>query len=222
MKTIALLSVSLAALGSALAAPAAATYGDVVMTPVQVTASRIHSSTTKLAALKSSGSADKSTASAGSPTSSAADKLALVVNVPASMRPFRDEDVARALADDVLAEFQRDGFKGQLDCDFADPETPRTDLPRLELNLVEWRWDPTHMIQCTFLATLVTPKGLTDLGLFSGTNLILSGLRDPFERADGFDGAARDAINDLYRKLNAQNVFTSAAANNHAAKPAAS
>jgi hypothetical protein len=146
-----------------------------------------------------------------SPTSVAPHpKLALVVNVPPSMHPFRDDNIANAIADDVAAEFQHDGYHGLIDYDYRSPGSSRSDVPRLELSLIEWRLTLTHSIECTFSANLITPNGTKNLGVFTGTSLVMGFRDDPFMLADDYDGAARDAIDDLYRMLANKNLLPAA------------
>lgn len=54
----------------------------------------------------------------------AQNKLGLTVTVPPSMHPFRDDDVARAIADDVQSEFKRQGCTARVDYDFTNPDQP--------------------------------------------------------------------------------------------------
>ena len=137
-------------------------------------------------------------------------KLVLVVNVPPSMRPFRDDDIANAIADDVVSEFQRDGYHGLIDYDYRSPRSNRAEVPRLEVSLIDWQLTPTRMIDCTFTANLVTPNGVKNLGIFTGTSLVMSLRNDPFMLTDNYDGAARDAIDDLYRILVSKNLLPAA------------
>jgi hypothetical protein len=127
--------------------------------------------------------------------------MVLTITVPPSMHPFRDDDIANAIADNVLSEFRLDGFRGRIDYDFTSPNRTTTSSPRLDLSLVEWRITPTHFIECTFAANLVTAGGTQDLGLFTGTSMLTGWLRDPFTSGDDFDAAARSAIDDLYHAL---------------------
>jgi hypothetical protein len=121
--------------------------------------------------------------------------------VPPSLHPFRDDDIANAIAGDLIAEFNRDGYRSMVDYDFRAPNRERSDVPRLEVSLVEWRLTPTRAIECTFTASYVTREGSTDLGLFSGTSLMMGLDNDLFLLSDDYDHAAYDAIDDLYRAL---------------------
>lgn len=133
--------------------------------------------------------------------------VALTVSVPPSLQAFHDDDIANAVADTVLSEFRRDGFRGQFDYDFTEPGRVTARLPRLELSLIEWRVTPTRFVECTLAADLITADGTTSLGLFSGTSILDGWIHDPFSRADDFDDAARGAIDDLYRALAAKNLL---------------
>ena len=126
------------------------------------------------------------------------------------MHPFLDDNVTNAIADNVLSEFRRDGYRGDFDYDFSAPDRGRNRVPRLEIDLIDWRITPTRAIECTFTASLVTSQGPQDLGIFGGTTFITGFVRDSFARADGFDDAARDAIDDLYRTLVEKNLLPGA------------
>ena len=56
-------------------------------------------------------------------------------------------------------------------------------------------------VDCTFSATLTTPAGSKGLGLFTGTSMMMWSRLDWFARADGFENAARSALNDLAPRI---------------------
>lgn len=126
--------------------------------------------------------------------------MQLTVNVPPSMRPWVSDDVAEAFAARVADVLRQRGYKAGIQYldSFASPAAGR---PLLAVNLVEWRTDRIGNVDCTFSATLSTPSGRKDLGLFTGTSMMTFSRHDWFARSDQFDDAARQAINDLYKRI---------------------
>lgn len=138
-------------------------------------------------------------------------RLQVTVNVPVSMNTIRDDDIADAFAYRVATALHEQGFKGRVK--YVDSyETPQTEVPLLEINLVEWRVDRTGNVDCTFGASLSGPLGKKNLGLFSGTSLMLWPRHNVFARADGFDQAAKSALGDLEKKVSESELVPEPAA----------
>jgi hypothetical protein len=126
--------------------------------------------------------------------------LQVQVVVPPSWRPMFDENVSDALASHIIDVFQREGFRGNLS-EVALHEEPTGAADLLTVRLMEWRGDALGNINCTFAATIQTPQGSRDLGIFNGTGFRwMSGL-GRFGLAETFGDAADDATRDLYRAL---------------------
>lgn len=143
------------------------------------------------------------TASAKDATSRAAPAptaLQVSVDVPVSMRPWLDDDVSEAFGVRVSDALSQQGFKGPIKY-LRIADKPSADVPLLEVSLIEWRVDPIGMVDCTFTASLTTSKGTKDMGLFTGTGLMVISRRDWFSLSDQFDEAAQSAMHDLYRHI---------------------
>ena len=85
-------------------------------------------------------------------------RMLVTVSVPPSMNMIRDDDVADAFAYRVAAALHEQGFSGGINYVRAGDET-KTDVPALEINLVEWRVDRMGNVDCTFTASLSGPLG---------------------------------------------------------------
>lgn len=133
--------------------------------------------------------------------------LQVVVNVPVSMNLLRDDYVEEAFAYRVAAALHEQGFRGSIKyVDFPDDVNPN--IPMLDIVLQEWRVDHVGSVDCVFFATLRTPSGTKNLGLFSGTTLMMWSRRDWMARADGFEDAARDALSNLGARITESGLLT--------------
>jgi hypothetical protein len=136
----------------------------------------------------------------------AANNLQLVVAAPASLHLNGADHVTGVLTHLIETVFQQSGFSGHL---IAVPggEPSQGDIPTLEVYLLDWRITGAGNVDCTFSASLTTANGTTNLGVFDGTSLPMLGLRDAFNRAEAFDQAATDAIDNLYGDLREKNLL---------------
>jgi hypothetical protein len=145
-------------------------------------------------------------AHASAPGAMIAD-LQLAVNVPATWRPFLEDDIADSLASILRDTFKRRGYKGVIDYVQEDRRAPNPDLPLLTLNLMEWRIGRTGNADCTLTATLRTGGKDHDLGVVTQTQITWVrehgrfGLARRFELADALEDAATGAMRDLYRRV---------------------
>jgi hypothetical protein len=139
------------------------------------------------------------------PRSTSSD-LQLVVAAPASLNLLRSDNVTGVLTGLVENVFQQSGFRGHL---IAVPghEPAQADIPALEIYLLDWRITGSGNVDCTVSATLTTASGVVNLGVFEGTTPAMFGLRDSFHRAEAFDQAATDAIDNLYGGLREKNLL---------------
>lgn len=127
-------------------------------------------------------------------------RLQVVVEVPPTMNILREEEVEDAFAYRVIAALREQGLRGRIRyIEWGDQPDPA--VPSLAIYLHEWRVDRTGSVDCTFNATLNTPNGNRNLGLFSGTSLMMWSRRDWFARAEGFESAARDALSNLGQRI---------------------
>jgi hypothetical protein len=86
------------------------------------------------------------------------------------------------------------------------------EIPALQVHLLDWRVTGKGSVDCTFTATLAAADGTEySLGSFDGSSLPMLGLRNPFNRAEAFDQAATDAIDNLFGNLLARNLLPAAA-----------
>ena len=116
------------------------------------------------------------------------------------MNLLRDDYIAEAFGYRVITSLHEQGLRGRMQyVDFPDDRVAA--IPALDILLQEWRVDRTGSVDCVFLATLRTPNGTRNLGLFSGTSLMMWSRRDWFARADGFEDAARDALYNLGERI---------------------
>jgi hypothetical protein len=137
--------------------------------------------------------------------------LLVEVDVPPTWRPFLDEDIAEAFAERLQEVFSQRGFQGRVkQIDNADKKQPRENLNILTLFLTEWRVDRAGFVQCTFTASIRTPAGEKNLGIFTATSIQWVAGRNRWALADAFDEAARNALNDLYDQLQRSNLLPGA------------
>jgi hypothetical protein len=144
---------------------------------------------------------------ATSPMNDRPAKLQLTVTVPPSMNLLLQEDVAEAFAYRVSAALHEQGLRGRIRyVDRGDALAP--EVPELAVMLREWRVDRLGSVNCIFTADLKTRAGERRLGIFSGTSMMTWSRRDWFERQQGFEDAAQDALDNLGRKLKETGLLT--------------
>lgn len=131
--------------------------------------------------------------------------LQVSVDVPPTWRPFLDDDIAEAFASQVQTVLKQRGYAGGIDyVEHADTAAPT--VPLLVIHLHEWRIGRTGNAECTFTASLRTAQGEKNLGLVSGTTIFWPhgsrwGLAQMQDTADALEGAAAQALGDLYKRL---------------------
>ena len=128
---------------------------------------------------------------------STANEVQLIVTAPVSLGLTRTDNVTGALAHLVKNVFQQSGFRGQLIV-VPGGEVAKSEIPTLEIYLLDWSITGAGNVDCTFSVILTTAKGPEHLGVFNGTTPPMHGLRNAFNRAEAFDRAATDAIDNLY------------------------
>ena len=137
----------------------------------------------------------------GPPAAESADvDLQFTVTLPADASLFRTDNIADEMARLVQTEFARRGFHGKLTY-ITWSDTPLDHVPRLDLNLIDWRYTPTHTVDCTFGAEWATASNENNLGIFTGLALTTGGFATPFDRAGAYKQAATQAIDDLFVQL---------------------
>lgn len=122
--------------------------------------------------------------------------LKVAVNVPPSWNMLLDDRVSEAFTDQVREVFRRAGFDRPVQ-EVRYPEDPEKLPYLLTINLVDWRINRIGNIDCTFSATLETPRGKHDLGLYTNTTMLWFGGIGRWGLARSFEEAAEGAIHNL-------------------------
>ncbi len=136
-------------------------------------------------------------------------RLQLRVDLPFSLNRIRDDDVAEAFAHRVVTALHEQGFHGRIKYVENGDKLDET-APVLDVRIFEWRVNRMGNTDCVFSATLKSPRGEKNLGMFSGTSMMTWLRRDWFARADSFDDAARDALGNLKARLDATGLIEQA------------
>jgi hypothetical protein len=122
------------------------------------------------------------------------------VDVPPSLQPFQEDDVANVFVALLHEEFQRHGYAGFLrqlrPTESADPE-----IPLLTLNLLEWRIAHAGTVTCTFSGQLQTPDAQEKLGTFTQTSFRQMNGPGRFGLSESFNNSAEGAIGQLYERI---------------------
>lgn len=134
-------------------------------------------------------------------------RLQIAIVVPASMNMIRDDDVVDSFGQSVRATLHAHGFKGRIKL-LDETDATMSGVPLLEVNLTEWQVDPSGNVSCTFGATLRTPAGEKGLGLFTGNALLVWARRNSTQRADSFQDAAHDALDNLADRIEQTGLLT--------------
>jgi hypothetical protein len=125
------------------------------------------------------------------------DPLALKVqvNIPPTWNPLVTDRLADDVVDGVRQILTHRGYPRTVESmDFV--EKPGQAPYLLTINLLEWRMKRTGHIDCTLTATLQTPRGTRELGLYNYTSVhFLGSGRWLLERE--FDEAASGALQKL-------------------------
>lgn len=141
-------------------------------------------------------------------------RLQVRVDLPFSLNPIRDDDIAEAFAHRVVTALHEQGFRGRIKY-VENGEAINETVPVLDVRIFEWRVNRLGQTDCVFSATLKSPRGAQGLGMFSGTSIMTWMRRDWFARADSFDDAARDALGNLKARLDATGLIEPAVERKH-------
>jgi hypothetical protein len=126
--------------------------------------------------------------------------LHVEVITPPMADTWVEDQVRRALFDNVYETFHRRGFAGRIEERRFQEAVPAEDL-LLTIRLTRWRQTRTGGVDCSFTATLRPPHGeATSLGHFTSTDLGL-GITSRWSLAEAFRNTARQAADDLWRRL---------------------
>lgn len=149
------------------------------------------------------------TAHAASKKDTAPADLYVSITIPSLIGDtWRHDDVAEVFMGRVFESFRAAGYKGKIVQD--NDAKPKGDQRRLELYVMEWRNDRVGGITCTFTAELER-EGVkaVRLGVFTTSSLRNGG--GSIASANAFEDSAEDALRDLYKKLQKQNLLVTPA-----------
>jgi hypothetical protein len=127
-------------------------------------------------------------------------ELELTVDISPGMRPVASNEITEIFARHVAAALRQQGAEVRPHL-VKPPDTPASNQPHLTVTLIEWRPDIAGDVNCTFSATLVTPQGKKELGLFAGTSELMFARPGWFVLSDQYNEAARRALSDLGQRL---------------------
>ncbi len=122
--------------------------------------------------------------------------LKVQVNVPPTWNVLLDDRVAETFVDQVRDTFYRAGFDRPIES-LSYVEDPAKVPYLLTVNLIDWRINRIGNIDCTFSASLQTPRGTRDLGLYNSTAMRWLGGLGRFGLSRAFVDAADGALHDL-------------------------
>lgn len=122
--------------------------------------------------------------------------LKVTVNVPPTWNVLLDDRVSEAFADRVRDVFYRAGFDRPVE-ELRYVEDPAKVPYLLTINLLDWRINRIGNIDCTFAATLKSPRGTRELGMYTNTSMRWFGGIGRWGLARSFEDAAEGAVRDL-------------------------
>ncbi len=136
--------------------------------------------------------------------------LQLKIELPPSADLFYERDVAESLAQRVRETFMRRGYDGRVDDVFYSDDV-KGDRPVLALNLIRWQRNRAGFVDCTFTAEIRRTDGSVErLGIFTGSDISF-GPR-VWDLRDAFEGAARNAADQLWSTLVKRDLLPAVAA----------
>lgn len=122
--------------------------------------------------------------------------LKVQVNVPPSWSVLVDDRVSEAFVDRVREVFVRSGFDRPVEeVRYVEDASKLPYL--LTINLTDWRINRVGAIDCTFSASLQTPRGTRQLGFYSNTTMRWFGGPGRFGLSRSFEEAAEGAVHQL-------------------------
>ncbi len=152
---------------------------------------------------------------AATPPTSDTDTLKVQVIVPPTWNLLIDDKVSESLVDRVRDVFYRAGFTMPVS-ELRLPEDPSKVPCLLTINLTEWRINRIGNIDCACTASLKTPRGTRELGLY--TNTTMQWLDGPgrFGLSRSFVEAAEGALRTLYTDLAHSDLLPNSSNRSHA------
>lgn len=129
-----------------------------------------------------------------------APSLQVKIETPTVIDLLQENDIHDAFLSQLDTAFRRSGFEGRI-VEIDDVDNAASDIPLLQLRLIDWEKGHAGMVECRFTADLTTMDGrTTPLGSFSGRAMSW-GRNDRFTLSKAFEDAAIDAIRELYRDI---------------------
>jgi len=126
--------------------------------------------------------------------------LWVAVHLPKDTKPaWVGDSLAERFADGVSLALQAQGFKGKIGT-LRPEETTSKQAAVLEVSLSEWT-ARAGAADCTFRASLQTPQGDRDLGIFSGGAMVVTPDGQHLVSSSGLQDAARDALAGLFGRM---------------------
>lgn len=131
--------------------------------------------------------------------------LIVHVEVPSLMGDsWREDEVVDVFVARVYDAFRREGYKGRIETDKS--AKPAGEQRLLEFNLMRWQAGRTGGTNCTFTVSVVRDgQKPVRLGVFSSDSLRMGG--GALAAAGAFEDSAEDALRDLYRRLEKENLL---------------
>jgi hypothetical protein len=137
---------------------------------------------------------------ATAPQAQSPDTVNVLVNLPPTASLIYADRIADAFTDEVRHVFHQAGFTRPIE-NIRYVDSPDHSPYLLTINLMDWRFDRIGNIECTFTASLATPRGTRNLGVYTDTSLRISRNSGPWGVSDAFEEAAQGAIGDLVRAV---------------------
>lgn len=125
--------------------------------------------------------------------------LTVQVNIPAAWNPIVTDRIADDFVDAMRTLLEARGYTGAVESLGYVEDAERVPY-LLTINLIEWRMRRTGLIDCTLTASLQTPRGKRELGLYQHSSLHLAGT-GRFLLDRDFDEAASGALDRLCRDI---------------------
>ena len=133
--------------------------------------------------------------------------MQLTVNVPPSLRQWVTDEIAQTLAVRTAEALHQHGYKAKVK--YLDSLTePAQDKPLLTITMIDWQTELSGIVDCTFAATLSTPRGNIDLGLFTGTSMQTFADGNMAVRSEQYKDAIKDALSSLYARISKTHLLS--------------
>jgi hypothetical protein len=134
--------------------------------------------------------------------------LWIAVHLPKGTRPaWVGDDLAERFADRISGALHDQGLKGVIGT-LSPEEVASPHASVLEVDLIEWTARGGNG-KCTFRASLRTPQGKHELGIFSGDLMIVTADGEHRVSSSGLQDAARLAFANLYARMEATELLAS-------------